>query len=248
MTHEEAMADDFQVPLGYLPTDKKLNMNEKFSFDTIKDFDKHIGLSIPNYEHVHELICSLSTYFIKKHSNVFDIGTSTGSLILKIRDHNKNTEGVNYVGIDTSDNLLPDTTKEDSFLEFRKADVTSDKVGFMNGSLVTSVFTLQFIPLDQRMGLLSKIHNQLNPGGAVIVCEKVFCKDGFMQDLFTFSYYDYKKKSFTEKEILDKQHDLREIMQPLSEEQNKIMWREVGFKNIETFFTSLFFKGWVLCK
>lgn len=226
-------------------------MNEKFSFDTIDEFDKHIGLSIPNYKHIHELICSLSTYFIKPYTNVFDIGTSTGSLVYKLVEHNKAVKLVNYNGIDMSINLLPMEGEYDTCdgrLEFRNADVTSDHVNFGNASLITSVFTLQFIPLVRRIALMEKIYKQLNPGGAVIICEKVFCKDGFMQDLFTFSYYDYKKKSFTEKEILDKQRDLREIMQPLSEEQNKIMWREVGFKNIETFFTSLFFKGWVLCK
>lgn len=222
-------------------------MSNKFSFDTIDDFDRHIQLSIPNYLHIHELICSMSSSFIKPGTNVFDLGTSTGSLVNKLSYHNRYIKDVTYFGIDKSDNLLPEDREPLNNIKFLKEDITGDWT-FINVSLITSIFTLQFIPVNDRIKILENIYKSLNPDGAVIICEKVFLKDGFMQDLFTFSYYDYKKKSFTEKEILDKQRDLREIMRPLTEEQNKTLFRDIGFKNIETFFSSLFFKGWILCK
>lgn len=215
-----------------------------FSFDTIDNFDKHIALSIPNYKHIHELIYSLATYFIKSNTSVYDLGCSTGSLIEQLAcdgSYNK-IKGVDYIGYDNSDNM----ERKLLLARWMNADITCATLD--NASLITSIFTLQFLSIKDRCELVNRIYKNLNKGGAFIVCEKVYIRDGFMQDLFTFSYYDYKKRSFTEKEILDKQKDLRSIMNPFTEEQNKLMFREAGFSNIETFFSSLMFKGWVLVK
>lgn len=215
-----------------------------FSFDTIESFDKHIALSIPNYNHIHELIDSLAVTFIKPSTNVYDLGCSTGTLIEQLAFTGKCNKivGVDYIGYDNSDNMQRSLERA----HWVNADITCATLE--NASLITSIFTLQFLSIKDRCDLVNRIYKNLNKGGAFIVCEKVYIRDGFMQDLFTFSYYDYKKKSFTEKEILDKQKDLRSIMNPFTEDQNKLMFREAGFSNIETFFSSLMFKGWVLVK
>lgn len=221
---------------------------EKFSFDTIKDFDRHIELSIPNYTHIHELIKSMSTYFIKPKTNIYDIGCSTGKLINDIALTRASTSALSetYVGYEVSENFNPPNLSAFSMV---RGDLTKpEETPIENSSLVLSIFTLQFLPASKRWQVVKRIYDGLIPGGALIVCEKVYCKEGFVQDLFTFSYYDYKKKTFTEKEILDKQKDLREIMQPFTEDQNKVMFKDCGFKFIDTFFTSLMFKGWVMVK
>lgn len=219
---------------------------EKFSFDTIKDFDKHISLSIPNYSHIHELIESMSMYFVKPGTNVYDLGCSTGKLIDAIRHqsvYKNKIRDVKYIGYENSSNFA------NSNFDISMGDITNpEETPLENASLVMSIFTLQFLPTKERDKIIERIYKSLNPGGAFICCEKVYIRDGIMQDIFTFSYYDYKKKSFSEKEILDKQRDLRTIMTPLTDGQNEVMFRLAGFKYIETFFSSLFFRGWVMIK
>ena len=216
----------------------------KFSFDTITDFDKHIELSVPNYNHIFELISSLSTYYIQKYSTVYDLGCSTGLLIKNLSLINK-VPDVSFIGYEISDNMRPKSGIEG--WTWIQSDIVCE-ARLDCASLILSIFTLQFLPIQDRATVLKKAYDSLNPGGALIVCEKVVMEDGFSQEIFTFSYYDYKRKSFTEKEILDKQTDLRSIMKPLSVSDNERMFNNAGFTNIQTFFQSLQFYGWILTK
>ena len=50
------------------------------------NFDKHVSRSVPGYQEGHELISLYSDFFINLPSKrVYDIGSSTGSLIKKIQ-------------------------------------------------------------------------------------------------------------------------------------------------------------------
>lgn len=65
--------------------------------------------------------------------------------------------------------------------------------------------------------------------------------------MFTFSNYENKRKTFTSDEILDKEKDLRSIMNPVTQQDNIELLKKAGFKTIEPFFQSLNFKGYI-CK
>lgn len=211
----------------------------KFDFNTIENFDEHIDLSIPDYSYMIEHVVNFSSYFIKNNTTYYDIGCSTGLLIDKIKEKNQDVI-FKSVGIDKSSNL----TKQHEDV------VTCDVNGFtfLKCNFVTILFTLQFLSYEEKDILLSKIYKALNVNGALIICEKFFLSDGFFQDLFTFTYYDYKLKSFSEKDIMKKQFDLRYIMHPSSEGENLRLFKEAGFKKVESFWQSLNFKGWVLIK
>jgi tRNA (cmo5U34)-methyltransferase len=74
--------------------------NEKFSFDTIQDFDQHILQSIPNYDILWNMIHSMSSYFVVEDTTIYDLGCSTGKLLKSLPYENSK------VGIDLSINLL----------------------------------------------------------------------------------------------------------------------------------------------
>lgn len=212
---------------------------EKFSFDTIENFDEHIDLSIQNYSGLIEHILNISTYFIKENTNVYDIGCSTGTLIGKLIS--KNTlSNVQFIGIDKSKNL---TGEKDFIINIDLKDWVPNKFSFG-----TSIFTLQFLDIELRKEVLTKMYKNLIPGGAIIVAEKIFMEDSVVQDIMNFTHYDFKRKNFTSSDILNKQLDLRFQMKPLKETQNIKMFREVGFETIEPIWQSLNFKAWILVK
>lgn len=215
-------------------------MVEKFSFDTIQDFDTHIELSVPNYVHLVELVKNLSTHFVRDDTYVYDLGCSTGKLVEYL-----STLGVNatFVGIDNSENLLPKDTEVKKNLRYDYCDVRQYK--FHPTSFAISIFTLQFLPLCDRVNLLKRIREVLLPEGALVVAEKVYMDTGLYQDIFTFTYYDFKRTSFKADEILAKQVDLRGVMRPLSVIENEQMFEEAGFDHVQ-FFRSLNFVGWLL--
>lgn len=210
---------------------------KKFDFDTIKDFDNHISNSICGYDVLHSLILNLSSFFIKNGTVPVDLGCTSGKLIEII---NK-TYNCECIGYDITDNnFIPG-------LDLRKQDITSEDFQIPETNLIFSIFTLQFIDYKKRIQILKKVYESLYKNGAFIVCEKEISSNGIIQECFTFSNYQYKKANFTADEILQKEYDIRSLMNPLQSNENIELLKEAGFNIIEPFFQSLNFKGYI-CK
>lgn len=60
-----------------------------FSGKTCENFDSHISKSVPLYSEGHDLVCNLSDFFLKDNSLCYEIGTSTGTQIIKLANHVK---------------------------------------------------------------------------------------------------------------------------------------------------------------
>lgn len=218
-----------------------------FSFDTIKDFDKHIGDSICHYDLLHKSIVNISSYFLRDKSQYIDLGCTTGSLIKKIKDTNPKIKAIGF------DNESSNLQFKDSF-EFYNEDLRHKSYILRNIAdgnkidLISSVFTLQFIEPSYRGNILKDVYKSLSVGGAFILCEKVYQKSGVFQEIFNFAHYDFKNENFSYEEILNKQKDLRKMMFPLTESENIEHLESVGFTKIEPFFKSLSFVGWLCIK
>ena len=213
-----------------------------FSFETIKSFDDHILKSIPNYDLLSSSMLRLSDYFKDEKKVIYDVGCSTG-LFLKTFKQVNNYQG-KLVGIDISKNLLPES---ESGIEFVSHDLTKP-YQFDNACIVYCVFILQFLPKEARLPLLRSIYEGLSKGSALFLAEKTYCDTGMFQDMFTSTYYDYKKQSFTEKEIFDKERSLRTMLKPNTRQENLDMLEEVGFKKAEIFYKYFQFEAWLCVK
>lgn len=212
--------------------------NPKFSFESIQNFDNHISSSILGYDVLHFLLVNISSFFIKKTTHVLDLGCTSGKLLAALNER----YGCRSTGYDITDaNFIPG-------LNLIKADICADDFVPPYSDLIFCIFTLQFIEYEKRLPLLQRVFNSLSASGAFIFCEKEICTDGVIQEVFTFSNYEYKKKEFTEAEILQKEYDLRSIMTPLQSQQNIELLRSAGFRKIEPFFQSLNFKGYICQK
>ena len=220
-------------------------MTKKFSFNTIDSFDDHILKSIPNYDILFGSILRLSDYFLDKNKIVYDIGCSTGNLLRHFAKAEKYCGKM--VGIDYSRNLLPENTREFENIQFLEYDLNQG-FEFVNACLVFSIFTLQFMKRESRQNIIDSIYKGLPEGGAFIIAEKVYHDYGQYQDMFTFSYYDYKKMSFSNEEILSKEKDLRTILKPNTAKENLAMLRRAGFQKIAMFYKFFHFEAYVCIK
>jgi len=190
-----------------------------FSFDTIADFDEHIDQSIPDYSQLAQAIVRISQWFTKPNTAVYDLGCSTGKLLEQI-PHNGWK-----IGVDLSTNLLP---KSHDLTDYIREDLRN--LTFKHDtSLVMSIFTLQFIPPTDRLGILEKIYDSLVDGGAFIWAEKVRSETGYWEQIQSFAHYDYKANYFTAEEILAKERDLRRIMWPNTTAENIDLAEQAGF-------------------
>jgi tRNA (cmo5U34)-methyltransferase len=121
-------------------------------------------------------------------------------------------------------------------LRFELRDATSYD-GFDNMSLAIASFTVQFIAEREKTTLLQRIYGGLVEGGALFIAEKTVANSSTLQELITFSYYDYKLATFSAEEILDKERRLRGLMTPWTKARLLEVLGAIGFhlQDIESF-------------
>ena len=218
-------------------------------------FDEHIEKSIRGYSDLMNDVISLSRYFVEDNTNIVDIGCSTGKNTKAMMEYNKDhSPEAKYIGIEVADGFEQDlkNRKEElnnagfTNVEFIMKDIR--KFQITNANLVTSIFTLQFMPKKDRRDVLSNIYAGLNEGGAFIFAEKTICESALVQDMITFNYYDYKRKAFGTEDIMDKERTLRNIMKPLTWGQLEHMISYAGFTTVQPFWRNHSFVGAIALK
>ena len=218
-------------------------------------FDKHIQQSIRGYDNLMEDVISLSRYFVEDNTNIVDIGCSSGKNTQAMMEYNSDHSPLaKYIGVEVADGFkqdLKDRTKKMNSagltnVEFIMEDIR--KFQFKKCNLITSIFTLQFMPKKDRKDVIENIYHGLNTGGAFIFAEKTICESALVQDMITFNYYDYKRKSFDAEDIMDKERTLRNIMKPLTWGQLEHMISYAGFTTIQPFWRNHSFVGAIALK
>jgi len=230
------------------------NANWKFSGKMVNDFESHVSKSVPIYTRGHELIIKLSDFFIKDDSTVYDLGCSTGKLLIDLIKHNKHKEKSKYIGVDIEKDMIKFAKSQQKKsninsrkLKFYTKDVT--KYNLDSSDLIISYFTVQFVHPKHRQNLINKIYKSLNWGGAFLFFEKVRYNDARFQDIFTTLYTDYKlERGYSHEEIINKTRSLKGVMEPFSTQGNIDLLKRAGFEDITTVVTDICFKGFLAIK
>ena len=116
-------------------------------------------------------------------------------------------------------------------------------------SIVVLNFTLQFIAIEKREELLTKIRNSLVPGGLVILAEKVLHKDTKSQQSLTDLHHDFKRANgYSELEIARKREAIENVLVPETPSAHKARLIRAGFSEITEFFHCINFKAWMAVK
>ena len=219
-------------------------------------FDEHIEQSIRGYGHLLEDVISFSRYFVEDETNVYDLGCSTGKMTQRLIEANyDHCTDASWYGIEIADGFQDDLEKRkedihkfdpNAWVYFEHEDIRETYIH--SASLVTSIFTLQFMPKRVRQGVIENIYTGLNEGGAFIFSEKTICENANFQDMLTFNYYDYKRKSFDTEDIMDKERTLRHMMKPNTWEEITEMLYDAGFKDVQPFWRNHAFVGAIAIK
>ena len=231
-------------------------MSYDFTFaHSPEGFDNHIDNSIRGYSNLLEDVVAYSRYFVEDKTKVVDVGCSTGKLTKMIIGGNQSHLYAQYTGVELAGSFYDSLDKRYTeirkdypwaILEWVRGNITN--YVFKNCSLVTSLFTLQFMPKIERQETITKIYNGLNEGGAFIFAEKLMCESAFFQEMMTFNHYDYKRKSFTSDEIMNKEIQLRDMLKPNTWVELNDMLKQAGFKETQVFWRNHQFVGAIAVK
>jgi len=225
-------------------------MTGKFTFATREEgFDNHIDGSIRGYNNLWQDVVDISQYFVENRTKVADIGCSTGKMLKSMIQQNTFAPEAFYDGIEIEEEFFPayeEDEKQYHNLTYFRGDV--DQYNFNNCSYVTSIFTLQFMPYKDRMNVFRKVYDGLNPGGAFVFAEKTMSQYVRIHEIRTFTYYDFKRKTFTTEDIMNKEKQLRHMTKPNTREELVDMCYEAGFDAVDTFWQNHGFTGFIALK
>ena len=215
-----------------------------FGRDVAANFDVHVARSVPFYAETHRLIEQLSDQFLSPGSRGYDLGCSTGALTARLAARHAE-RGVELVGVDHEPHMVAEARRRCAVWP-SVTIVEADLVAFepLPADLVVAHYTLQFVPPDARCGLIKRIACALNPGGALLLFEKVTPPDARLDEITTALYHDWKlAQGYTRAEVAAKALSLAGVLEPFTSEANRDLLTSAGFTKVMTVYRWLNWEG-----
>ena len=227
---------------------------EKFEFNesVARVFDDMLERSVPMYRECLESTVGWCVRFAREGSNIYDLGCSTGTFLSALASRFQAEADIRLIGVDNSAPMLKKARQKLALsplpCKLIEADLQSD-FELANASVVVMNYTLQFIPLDLRLEVVRRILKGLNPGGLLLMIEKVTCDNPKFDRAYTDFHHRFKKtQGYSQLEIARKREALENVLTPRTVGENIDLLLKAGFASTEMFFKWNNFAGFVALK
>jgi tRNA (cmo5U34)-methyltransferase len=195
-----------------------------------RQFDKHVLESIPGYKDFWWYGINLSKSFISSKTVIYDLGCSTGKKTNLIYKNFQDLKSLEIIGVDIENSMIKYAKKKYSNKKTKFISKNLNQLNFKKANIFFCMFTFNFLNKYEKYKILQKINKSLKDGGVVFYADKVIDEDSAVEVLFNQIHSLWKQKSFTSKEILQKQEQIRGIMKPQKNNELSILFKKVGFK------------------
>ena len=242
-----------ETSIGHMP-------EGRWAFDVAvaNVFEDMLERSIPQYETMRDAVSRLGVAYMRANTRVVDLGCSEGGALASLRAAVPAGERIDFVGYEMSEPMVE--RAEERFANDDNVDIVhtdlrnalwNDPVilnGRMECSVILSVLTLMFLPVEYRASVIEDCYRLLSSGGALIVVEKVLGRTGEIDQTFKQQYNQLKQRNgYSSEEIERKRLSLEGVLVPMQEEWNVQMLREVGF-SVDCCWRWMNFGGWLAVK
>ncbi len=254
------------------PDDHEPGAKWEFNEDVARKFDSMLHNSIPGYVQMRDLVHRIGSQFVPSApSTIIDLGASRGEssaafidsdlcrytnfVLSEISDPMREQMRVRFADDDrvaiTGYDLRKTYTEIGTFIK-NPEHVVNLKYPYpdtLGTTLVLSILTLIFVPINFRQSIIQGVYDGLAPGGAFIVVEKVLGNTALTQDLLVDSYHKFKNDNgYSWESIERKRAALEGVQVPVRSEENLTMLRSAGFRHVEVFWRHLNFEGIIAIK
>ena len=245
--------DDARITMRDTIFDTPLDPIAAFVFDeqVVSVFPDMIQRSVPAYSHVIAMTGVLADYYALPHSNVYDLGCSLGATLLAMRRSIR--QPVQLIGVDTAPAMISGCqtllSREGNGhpVELHCADAATFPLE--NASVIAMNFTLQFIPPEERLPLMTRIHEALLPNRVLLLSEKIRFDAPDVQARIVELHHHFKRANgYSDLEISQKRAALENVLMPNSLHEHTERLHQAGFKTIQTWFQSLNFAALLAIK
>lgn len=224
---------------------------DKFTFNELvaSCFGDMLKRSVPEHDTMRELVTIVGERYVRPNATIVDVGCSWGDAVCPFVERH-NAENDFYL-CDTSDPMLE--VCRDRFDPIESVKVENhdirDGLSVSNACLILSVLTVQFTPIEKRHRILKSFYDALSDGGALIYVEKVLGDTAELDSMMVNSYYEMKERNgYTKGQIESKRLSLEGTLIPITAKWNEDLLRASGFTQVDCFWRSLNFAGWVAVK
>ena len=106
-------------------------------------------------------------------------------------------------------------------------------INIRNASVVVLNFTLQFIPREERDAVLARIYRGLQPGGIMVLSEKVTFEDPHLNELNIELHHQFKRANgYSELEVARKRQAIENVLLPETLARHRQRISEAGFQQL----------------
>ena len=225
-----------------------------FEFDdqVARVFDDMIHRSIPFYAEIIRRQIDLIERFYQPGTVIYDLGCSNGNLGMGLSRQLKN-RAFWMVAVDNSAPMLKAFQERLTDLRtghritLQCADIC--QVRIESASVVVLNFTLQFVPPTKRDAVLARIYNGLQPGGALLFCEKITHNHPALAELQRTFYYAFKRENgYSDLEISQKREALEKVLIPEPLDRHLQRLRQAGFEKMDVWHKWFNFAAFIAVK
>lgn len=235
--------------------DVNASMDDRWEFneEVARVFDEMLARSIPQYQAMRDTVFRLGSRFVRPGTIVLDLGCSRGEALAPFVQAFADT--ASFVGCEVSPPMV--AACRDRF----STDVAAGRVSIVEldlrerfpivggASVVLSVLTLQFVPVNYRQQILARAYDALVPGGALLLVEKVLGSSAPIDQLMVDEYHaDKRRAGYTEEEVERKRLSLEGVLVPLTARWNEEILAGAGFREVDCFWRWMNFAGWLALK
>jgi tRNA (cmo5U34)-methyltransferase len=215
----------------------------EFNKEVADVFDEMLERSIPDYSGMRETTTELAVRFAIPETFIVDLGCSRGAALKPI--YSVLDDSVSYTGIEISEPMRDAAVTEIPFAKILDTDLRHDYPE-VDASVVLSVLTLQFIPIEYRQKIVANVYDSLRPGGVFLLVEKILGRDSFTNELFIETYLKRKgANGYSQEEINRKRESLEGVLVPVTSLWNEDLLKLAGFRHVECYWRHLNFAAWI---
>ena len=210
--------------------------NFVFDDSVAQVFDDMIRRSVPGYGMTLSLMPLVAKRFGQPQTRAYDLGCSLGAGLASIA--NGLPDSVQLIGIDNAEPMLDRCAENLSATNLKQTWelICSDilETDYSNASVALLNFTLQFVPVDKRLSLLTSIAHGINPGGVLMLSEKVHFEEPCIQESLFELHHDFKlSNGYSDMEVSQKRASLENVLIAETIDEHKLRLRTAGFSHYE---------------
>lgn len=225
-----------------------------FAFDAkvARVFDDMIRRSVPGYQESLKATVEMAVRFALPDHPILDLGCSTANALIAIAERLPSDEPA-LIGIDSSEAMLRKGREKllqlglTTRVALHRADLADTDI--VEHCVCILNYTLQFIPVLMRPILLARVFEAMAAGGLVILSEKSTPNRDEWNQTIEELYDQHKlEMGYEQVEIARKRSALKDILVPLTVDQNIGLLKAAGFRSPEILIKNLYFTTFIARK